>query len=520
MQKAPKKCKFCGYKLKDVDMYARHIESKHKDMMIPDMDGYQFIYYLTTGKTHGNCIVCKKETTWNPVTHKYNRYCTDPNCKKKYRKMFENRMISTRGKVHLLDDPEMQRKMLANRKISGVYKWPDGSTTTYTGSYEKAFLWLLDTLEWDPNDIMAPSPHTYVYKYDGKNHFYIPDFYIPSLNVEIEIKDGGDNPNKHPKIQQIDKEKEKLKDEVMKANTQVDYVKIVNKNHNTFLKYLMMSKERTFGEKHYPIVICDDTQVTQTVTTNESGFVLFPDNMQIYNESENNDKIRVCKNIARQFNGHTYYPVYILLTATSTFVNRHVRQFTKEPYGHVSLSFDNSLHNLYSFGYKKIGTETHGVGAAQESIHKEDLKTIYDPKTPYGLYCIFLNEEQLKRAIDMVTYIYSRADNYKFSIRGLVNYTFKTPTTKSDEFFCSWFIAYILSCAKDNLLDRHPSLYSPYELTKIKGVYFVDGGLIENYNQWRVESITAKILAKLIRDNNTEVLEAYTEITNGNFINE
>ena len=46
-------------------------------------------------------------------------------------------------------------------------------------------------MNFDSDDVMTPSPHTYYYEYGGEKKFYIPDVYIPSLNLEIEIKQGG-----------------------------------------------------------------------------------------------------------------------------------------------------------------------------------------------------------------------------------------------------------------------------------------------------------------------------------------
>ena len=155
-------------------------------------------------------------------------------------------MIGKYGKITLLNDPEQQKKMLANRKISGVYVWSDGTKIGYTGSYELSFLEFLDTImNFDSSDIISPSPHTYYYTYNGERHFYIPDFFIPSLNLEIEIKDGGDNPNMHGKIQEVDKVKEALKDEVMKSNSNnFNYLKIVNKENQKFFKYLEIAKQK------------------------------------------------------------------------------------------------------------------------------------------------------------------------------------------------------------------------------------------------------------------------------------
>ena len=239
------KCKICGKKYTDLSSLYNHIEQKHSEMIPMDMSIQQYYYYMKTGRSNGNCVMCKQATTWNKNTNKYNRFCGDPKCKEEYVKIAKSRMIAKYGKVHLLNDPKKQREMLANRKISGVYRWSNSKIeTTYTGSYELDFLKTLDLFfEWDPEDISMPSPHTYTYKYDGEEKFYIPDVFIHSLDLEIEIKDGGDNPNNHHKIQAVDKEKERLKDEVLTSQKLFHYVKITNKNYTNFFDFLKEAKE-------------------------------------------------------------------------------------------------------------------------------------------------------------------------------------------------------------------------------------------------------------------------------------
>lgn len=253
-------CKFCDYFCYDPDDYASHLEKKHFESIPKNMTPDQFAYYLRTGKDHGNCIICKNNTSWNKITHKYNRFCDNPKCKERYREIFKKRMIGKYGKTTLLDDPEQQKKMLANRKISGKYLWRDHvHEFTYTGSYEKSFLEFLDrVMNFDADDLMAPSPHTYWYEYNGNKHFYIPDFYIPSLNLEIEIKDGGDNPNMHHKIQDVDKVKEQAKDDIM-MNNETNYIKIVNKKNEDFLKYLSMAKDNKINNKGTYIHLVENT---------------------------------------------------------------------------------------------------------------------------------------------------------------------------------------------------------------------------------------------------------------------
>ena len=244
------KCKICGKKYTELTALYNHIESKHKEMIPKDMSVQQYYYYMKTGKMNGNCVMCKQPTSWNSNTGKYNRFCGNPKCKDEYVKIMKGRMVAKYGKTHLLNDPNKQREMLANRSISGVYKWSDGKhESTYTGSYELDFLKTLDGFfNWDPEDISMPSPHTYTYKYEGEDKFYIPDVFIHSLDLEIEIKDGGDNPNNHYKIQAVDKHKEALKDEVMCSQKAFHYIKITNKNYENFFQFLKEIKKEF--EKH------------------------------------------------------------------------------------------------------------------------------------------------------------------------------------------------------------------------------------------------------------------------------
>ena len=85
--------------------------------------------------------------------------------------------------------------MLANRSIAknNRYHWSDGSYKTCIGSFEYDLAQFLDIfMEFSSNDVMFPAPIVIEYEYEGKMHFYIPDVYIGSLNLIIEVKDGGD----------------------------------------------------------------------------------------------------------------------------------------------------------------------------------------------------------------------------------------------------------------------------------------------------------------------------------------
>lgn len=246
------RCQICERKFTDKYHLIEHIDRIHKDQIPQDWSAARYECYLRTGKSEGKCIYCGKPTGFNEKTGKYFRICKNPKCRKTASDLADKRMIGKYGKVTLLNDPEQQRLMIYSKRTSGKYAFedPDDPRIKYIAMYDsslgKDFFEMLDNfLMLSGQDIIAPSPHTYYYEYEGKEHYYIPDAYIVSLNLEVELKDGGDNPNNHPKIQAVDKKKEELKDAIMESlKNQVNYIKIVNKQYGPFFALLSELRER------------------------------------------------------------------------------------------------------------------------------------------------------------------------------------------------------------------------------------------------------------------------------------
>ena len=281
-----KQCAICNALFMDKDKLVSHIGKVHKDQIPENWDAARYECYLRTGKTEGKCVVCGKPTEWNPSTGKYHRLCPNPKCKQTLREKAEKNSIGKFGVAHILSDPELgaiqQRKMIYNKSTSGTYVFTDDDgkkyEAMYDSSYGKDFLQMLDVfLNFSGRDIMAPSPHTYEYKYEGKTHYYIPDVYIVSLNLEVELKDGGDNPNNHPKIQKVDKVKERLKDEVMESlRKEVNYIKIQNKNYSGF--FALLSKLKSEDIVYLPKWDVEELNIDNaTVTEDVSPTMLLND---------------------------------------------------------------------------------------------------------------------------------------------------------------------------------------------------------------------------------------------------
>jgi hypothetical protein len=233
------KCPYCD--TRDTrDELISHIEEEHEDMIPKSYSATRIVFDTINNKTigngHGTCRVCKGYTNWNEKTSKYNVLCENPKCRKTLRENATKNMVKVYGKTMLLDDPDHQQKMLANRGISGKYKFQDGGYITYTGSYEKKALEFFDkVLEVPSTDIMAPGP-TLEYEYNGKKHFWVTDIYYIPYNLIIEVKDGGDNPNKREMPEY--RGKQYAKEEMITNLGKFNYLRLTNNNFSQLL-YIM-----------------------------------------------------------------------------------------------------------------------------------------------------------------------------------------------------------------------------------------------------------------------------------------
>ena len=199
---------------------------------------------------HGKCTECKKETEWDENKGRYNRQCSNPACKASFIKKFESNMIRTQGVTRITSTPEGQEKMLANRRISGSYKFKNGIEKTYTGSYElKALKFMDQVMNINPDDIMCPGP-ILQYEYDGKTHIYITDFYYIPYDLIIEVKDGGSHPNTRNMPEY--RGKQIAKEKYIINNTNYNYLRLTDNDLSQLLSVmadLKMQLVESSGER-------------------------------------------------------------------------------------------------------------------------------------------------------------------------------------------------------------------------------------------------------------------------------
>ena len=229
------KCPYCDIRL-EREKLITHVEEEHEDLIPENQTPTQVVFNSINHKTHGICIVCKKDTKWNEQIGRYDRLCGDPKCKEKLRQEFSKNMKSTYGTDNLLTEPEFQEKMLKNRKISSTYKFTDGGKVDYVGSYEKKFLEFVDkVMNINSKDIISPGP-IIEYEYNGEIHHWITDFYYVPGNLVLDIKDGGKNPNTRPMEEY--REKQIAKEKSIRKLKKYNYLRLTDNNFAQFMEVL------------------------------------------------------------------------------------------------------------------------------------------------------------------------------------------------------------------------------------------------------------------------------------------
>lgn len=253
------KCPYCEIRMERPKLID-HVNRKHSEMIPQGYTSARVVYDYVNKTTGARCRVCKQPTDWNEKAGRYNVLCNNPACKQKMRDEYKKNMLRVKGTYNILNDPDQQKRMLANRSISGKYKFSDGGELTYTGTYEKNCLEFMDVVMQIPSkDILSPGP-TLEYEYNGSKHFYITDFYYIPYNLIIEVKDGGSDPNlKDSPSMRSSRERTIQKEKLITDRGEYNYVRLTNNNFAQLIEIFMDIKQRLIEGIGYPAIIINES---------------------------------------------------------------------------------------------------------------------------------------------------------------------------------------------------------------------------------------------------------------------
>ena len=265
------KCPYCDAKFTRSTI-GNHIELNHEELVPKGMTANQVGFNTVNRKieTHGCCVVCKRPTRWNEKNCKYDRLCGRPECREALREKYKKNMLKVHGKYNLLNDPDRQEKMLANRRISDTYRFTDGGRHVYTGTYERKALEFLDkVMGFHSREILSPGP-VLEYEYKGQKLKWITDIVLIPFNLIIEVKDGGSNPNNRE--MPIYREKQVAKETMITNLGKYNYLRLTNNNFEQLLDIIaelkMQMIDDTEENRKVLIRVNEEVDMINESTTN------------------------------------------------------------------------------------------------------------------------------------------------------------------------------------------------------------------------------------------------------------
>ena len=168
--------------------------------------------------------------------------------------------------------------------------------------------------------------------------------------------------------------------------------------------------------------------------------------------------------------------IYIILTYTGTILSKIVKVYTKKEYSHVSISLDQDLTKMYSFGRLNPYNPFIG-GFVHEGIDRGTFKRFKKTKTK--IYSLEISEEKYERLEEIINNIQQRKNLYKFNLIGLMAIALNVKIKRERCFYCAEFVKYVLE--QSQVLEL-PELVKPEDFEKITGTSEIYRGVLREYN--------------------------------------
>lgn len=165
--------------------------------------------------------------------------------------------------------------------------------------------------------------------------------------------------------------------------------------------------------------------------------------------------------------------VYLLFTNTGTLLTKTIGLYTRAEYNHVSIALDPNLEEVYSFGRKQLHNPFLG-GFVRESTHEAFFQ-----KADCSIYACAVSPEQKQKLQEILTAFKNRKDYYQYNLLGLIGVLINLPIPRSNAYFCSQFVAYLLTEAEIVTFDKPPELITPQNIQHIPGLISLYQGKLQ-----------------------------------------
>lgn len=172
--------------------------------------------------------------------------------------------------------------------------------------------------------------------------------------------------------------------------------------------------------------------------------------------------------------------IYIILTHTGTALSTVIKYYTKDEFSHISISLDENLEEMYSFGRLNPYNPFWG-GFVHENIRYGTFKRFKNTRAE--IYSLNVEDNQYERLVKIINYFNINKQKYSFNILGLACVSIKKKIKRKNNFYCAEFVKHVLKSAGIKSVAELPWIIKPEDFKNIVGIKLEYKGLLKKYSK-------------------------------------
>lgn len=180
--------------------------------------------------------------------------------------------------------------------------------------------------------------------------------------------------------------------------------------------------------------------------------------------------------------------IYIVLTQTKTYPARAIKLYTKEPFAHASIAFDENLEEMYSFA-RRGKYNPFNAGFIREYIDRGVFGRF--KSTRCSIYRLYITERQYQNLRKEIDIFVRNKNSYSYNYLGLIAAAFNIPVRSKSRYFCSQFVAYVLEKSGINIFSKSYALVKPRDIRTNPYLIPVYEGMLSQYRLYRQKFLLA-----------------------------
>jgi len=172
--------------------------------------------------------------------------------------------------------------------------------------------------------------------------------------------------------------------------------------------------------------------------------------------------------------------IYIILTYSGTTPAKIIKLWTREPYSHASIAFEEDLSEMYSFARKGIWNPFN-AGFIREDIHKG----IFGKKenTKCIIYCLKVTDEQYYAVRKEIDDFKKKENILSYNYLGIWYAAINKSVQRKNKYFCSQFVAEVLKKSGINIFFKNSDLVRPRDIRLNPWLKTVYKGKLTDYER-------------------------------------